>query len=76
MLEETNEKSLGFYKKPVAAGKASFNLRYSIVPKKPNQSILLRRMESMDPGIMMPESGRTLKHAEGIEVISEWINSL
>jgi len=76
MLEETNKKSLGFYKKPVAAGKASFNLKYSIVPKKPNQSILLRRMESMDPGIMMPESGRALKHDEGIEVISEWINSL
>ena len=76
MLEETNKKSLGFYKKPVAAGKASFNLKYSIVPKKPNQSILLRRMESMDPGIMMPESGRALKHTEGIEVISEWINSL
>ncbi len=76
MLEETNKKNLGFYKKPVAAGKASFNLKYSIVPKKPNQSILLRRMESMDPGIMMPESGRALKHAEGIVVISEWINSL
>ena len=76
MLEETNKKSLGFYKKPVAAGKASFNLKYSIVPKKPNQSILLRRMESMDPGIMMPESGRALKHVEGIEVIIEWINSL
>ena len=76
MLEETNKKSLGFYKKPVAAGKASFNLKYSIVPKKPNQSILLRRMESMDPGIMMPESGRALKHDEGVEIISEWINSL
>ena len=76
MLEETNKKSLGFYKKPVAAGKASFNLKYSIVPRKPDQSILLRRMESMDPGIMMPESGRALKHVEGIEVISEWINSL
>ena len=76
MLEETNKKSLGFYKKPVAAGKASFNLKYSIVPKKPNQSILLRRMESMDPGIMMPESGRALKHAEGIVVINEWISSL
>ena len=76
MLEETNKKSLGFYKKPVAAGKASFNLKYSIVPRKPDQSILLRRMESMDPGIMMPESGRALKHAEGIEIISEWINSL
>jgi uncharacterized repeat protein (TIGR03806 family) len=76
MLEETNKKSLGFYKKPVAAGKASFNLKYSIVPKKSNQSILLRRMESMDPGIMMPESGRALKHAEGIEIISKWINSL
>ena len=68
MLEETNKKNLGFYKKPVAAGKASFNLKYSIVPKKPNQSILLRRMESMDPGIMMPESGRALKHLSLIHI--------
>jgi len=75
-LEEENTKHLGFYKKPVAAGKGSFNLRYSIVPGKSEESILLARMHSLDPGIMMPESGRALRDEEGLEIISTWINSL
>lgn len=75
-LEEENTKHLGFYKKPVATGKGSFNLRYSIVPGKSEESILLARMHSLDPGIMMPESGRALKDEEGLEIISAWIDSL
>ena len=75
-LEEENTKHLGFYKKPVATGKGSFNLRYSIVPGKSEESILLARMHSLDPGIMMPESGRALRDEEGLEIISTWINSL
>ena len=75
-LEEENTKHLGFYKKPVATGKGSFNLRYSIVPGKSKESILLARMHSLDPGIMMPESGRALRDEEGLEIISTWINSL
>ena len=43
---------------------------------KPEESILLYRMESLDPGIMMPESGRALEHEEAIKLISEWIKSL
>jgi len=75
-LEEENTKHLGFYKKPVATGKGSFNLRYSIVPGKSEESILLARMHSLDPGIMMPESGRALRDEEGLEIVSAWIDSL
>ena len=75
-LEEENTKHLGFYKKPVATGKGSFNLRYSIVPGNPKESILLARMHSLDPGIMMPESGRALRDEEGLEIVSVWIDSL
>jgi hypothetical protein len=33
-------------------------------------------MESLDPGIMMPESGRALEHKEAIELVSNWIEGL
>ena len=67
---------MGIFKKPVAAGRASGDLRYSIVPGHANDSILLYRMLSLDPGIMMPESGRALSDAEGILLIEKWINQL
>ena len=75
-LEENQSKHLGFFKKPVATGKGSFNLGYSIVPGKSEESILLARMQSLDPGIMMPESGRTLQDKEGLEIVRDWIDSL
>jgi hypothetical protein len=75
-FNEDRKINLGFYKKPVATGRASNNLKYSIVPGKPEESILLYRMQSLDPGIMMPESGRALQHSEAIELISKWIKNL
>ena len=30
-------------------------------------------MISMDPGVMMPESGRALTHEEAVEMVREWI---
>jgi uncharacterized repeat protein (TIGR03806 family) len=75
-FNENNKINLGIYKKPVATGRASNNLRYSIVPGKPNQSILLYRMQSLDPGVMMPESGRFLEHTEAVELINKWIKNL
>ena len=57
---ENRKINLGYFKKPIAAGRASNNLKYSIVPGNPDESILLYRMQSLDPGIMMPESGRAL----------------
>ncbi len=63
----------GFYKTPVAAGRGSGNLKFDIVRGKPQESILLYRMESLDPGEMMPELGRQLQHQEGIKLIKAWI---
>ena len=42
----------------------------------PDSSILFYRMRSLDPGIMMPESGRALEHKEGTELIRKWIKNL
>ena len=72
-LDETRDIHLGIYKKPVATGRGSGGLKYSIVPGKPEESILLHRMISLDPGIMMPESGRALSHHEAVEMVREWI---
>lgn len=66
----------GFMKTPVAAGRGSGNLKYDIVPGKAKESILAYRMDSVDPGVMMPELGRKIKHQEGIKLIQDWINSL
>lgn len=63
-------------KSPVAAGRGAGNLHYAIVPGKPDQSILLYRMKTNDPGIAMPEIGREQLHREGIELISRWINQM
>ena len=77
-LEFTEKRSihLGIKKKPVAAGRGSGNKLYSIAPGSPEESILLYRMQSIDPGIMMPESGRSLTHKEGVKLIEEWILNL
>ena len=72
-LDETRDIHLGVYKKPVATGRGSGGLKYSIVPGKPEESILLHRMISLDPGVMMPESGRAMSHEEAVEMVREWI---
>ena len=63
-------------KTPVAAGRGSGGLRYIINPGKAEESILLYRMNSIDPGVMMPELSRNLKHDEAIPIIEDWINQL
>ena len=72
-LNETRNINLGVFKKPVATGRGSGGLKYSIVPGEPEESILLHRMISMDPGVMMPESGRALTHTEAVEMVRDWI---
>src|SRR5690606_6343651 len=53
---QENKTAYGFFKSPVAAGRGSGNRKYDIVPGKPDESILVFRIESDDPGIMMPRS--------------------
>lgn len=70
------DKSLGIYKPTVSAGAGTGGHTYSIVPGKPEESILVYRMLSTDPGAMMPELGRRMVHEEGVALISEWIKNL
>ena len=71
-----DDKEFGVYKKPVAAGRGSGGFSYSIVPGQADESILLFRMLSNEPDIMMPESGRALMHIEAVDLITEWINEM
>lgn len=67
---------IGVRKTPVAAGKGSGGYRFGIDPGKPDSSILVFRMQSRDPGVMMPELGRVNPHEEGIALVREWIAGL
>lgn len=73
---QTNLRKRGVYKPPVAAGKGSGNLEYGIVPGHPEHSILLYRMNTINPGVMMPEIGRSTIHTEGVALITDYIKSL
>lgn len=68
--------NLGLCKLPIAAGGGTGGRQHTIVPGQPNLSILLYRMEIMDPASLMPELGRSTVHDEGVALISEWISSL
>ena len=75
-IHTTNATALGINKTPVAAGRGSGNLAFAIEPGKPNQSFLVYRMNSTDPGIAMPEIGRNRIHKEGVALISKWIKEM
>ena len=75
-IHETEPIAYGILKTPVAAGRGSGNRNYDIVRGKPDESIIVYRMESTDPGIMMPEVGRKTTHKEGVELIKEWIKAM
>ena len=66
----------GRCKLPIAAGGGTGNLPFDIVPGNPDHSVLVYRMGSTDPGAMMPELGRSLRHDEGIALIREWIQEM
>lgn len=72
----TKPAQIGIFKRPVAAGRGSGGHDFSIVPGDPDSSILLYRMDSTDPGVMMPELGRSTIHREGVALIREWIANM
>lgn len=75
-VHESDPAKYGVGKSPIAAGRGSGGRAVSIQPGKPNESILLYRMESTDPGVMMPELSRKLQHKEGVDLIREWIAAM
>jgi uncharacterized repeat protein (TIGR03806 family) len=68
--------SLGICKLPIAAGAGTGNRSWDIVPGQPDDSILVYRMDNLEPDEMMPELGRSTTHHEGVALIRDWIESL
>jgi len=63
----------GIGKRPTAAGRGSGGLDFAIAPGDPDHSFLIYRLESTDPGIAMPELGRSTVHREGAALLRQWI---
>ncbi len=76
VASQANPTAAGIMKTPVAAGRGTGGLQYDIVPGQPDKSILVFRIGSTDPGIMMPELGKRLVHDEGVKLIREWISAM
>ncbi len=73
---ETSARRLGVCKPPIAAGRGTGGRHVSVMPGKPDESILIYRVGDTDPGIMMPELGRTTVHEEGLALLRRWVESL
>jgi len=66
----------GICKTPVAVGRGSGDRPYDIYPGRPQDSILVFRLQHTDPAIAMPELGRSAIHTEGVKLISDWIAAM
>lgn len=74
--EQPEGPNLGFGKRPTAAGRGSGEGEFAIEPGHPDRSILIYRMQSLDPGIAMPELGRATVDEEGVALLSQWIAAM
>jgi len=70
---DTTPVQWGVHKRPVAAGRGSSTFEFDILPGHPGQSILLYRMNSTDPGEMMPELGRQRVDTRAVALMRDWI---
>jgi uncharacterized repeat protein (TIGR03806 family) len=75
-LEEEDPAKQGIWRRPVAAGRGSGGLEFDIDPGRPETSILLHRMNSVEPGVMMPELGRSLVDEDGVALVRDYLRSL
>src|SRR5262249_15867019 len=64
VASEDRPTAFGVFKAPVAAGLGSGGLEYDITPGEPDRSILVYRISSTHPSVMMPELGKRLVHEE------------
>jgi uncharacterized repeat protein (TIGR03806 family) len=76
LASQHDARAIGILKPPVAAGLGSGGLQFDIVPGEPDQSILVYRIASTHPGIMMPELGKRLVHEEGVALVRAWIAAM
>jgi len=74
--DETDTKRLGICKQPAAAGAGGGGGTYDIQPGSPDASIMVQRMSSTNPAVKMPELPNLVIHAEGLDLIREWIAAM
>ncbi len=72
----TDPAARGICKAPIAAGEGTGGNQFDIVPGSPDTSIVIYRVTSVEPGIEMPQIGRSIVHTEGVQLLSDYINSL
>ncbi len=74
--EQDEVHAIGIFKRPVAAGRGAGGHEFGIVPGQPDASILLYRMESVEPGVAMPELGKATVDPEGVAAVRQWIANM
>lgn len=75
-LKQSDPAKLGIWKTPVAAGRGSGGRDYDIVPGKPDESILMHRLQSNDLAARMPNIGNRIVHREAVDLIRRWIEEM
>ncbi|HWK64161.1 MAG TPA: SO2930 family diheme c-type cytochrome [Rhizobiaceae bacterium] len=73
---EKDPVKIGVGKRPVAAGKGSGGREFDILPGDPDASILPYRVESTEPGVMMPELGRHIGDPQAVDLLRQWIAAM
>lgn len=73
---QTDPGKFGVFKPPIAAGRGSGGYKFGIDPGRPEVSILMHRVESTEPGVMMPPLPKRMVHDEGNALMREWILSM
>lgn len=76
LATEMDLAKVGVCKVPAAAGPGTGGHPHDIVPGDPDTSIVIFRMNSLDPEIKMPELPNRVIDAQGVELIREWISAL
>jgi uncharacterized repeat protein (TIGR03806 family) len=71
--QQSEPQAIGIFKRPVAAGRGAGGHEFGIVPGQPDASILAHRLASAEPGVAMPELGKSTVDPEGVAVVRRWI---
>ena len=74
--EQDDPFAIGVRKPPVAAGRGAGGLLVSIAPGEPDMSILVHRMNSTEPGVAMPELGRSTIDERAVSLMRDWVEGM
>jgi uncharacterized repeat protein (TIGR03806 family) len=74
--EQADAHAIGIMKRQVSAGRGAGGHDFSVLPGQPDSSILLYRMDSAEPGIAMPELGKSSVDKDGVAVVRRWISEM